>query len=438
MEAAQYRPSIPRQLFCLPSIYWLWIPFFLILGGFPLSIVAYRTANWLGNGIAILGGVSIIFLFVMMIVWFSRRRKVMGFSSLIILIVSTILAIPFSAAVLIYFSVVVGDDFATGLTLPTGVHLEIPKDSHNHTATIPDDPYQTALLKSLATPGTSDPRITPGIPSLGKLYAGHPDLLMQYLTAHPAWHVHIHRGNKHAMRRWVRNGRWERSLNGYYSAFGSVPHEYQTRTNIGLSGKAWFGRAQQLRTGSLVTPIVTLSGSLQQSAIQFDESEIVVELFEQSDALERRLTKTAIAELEKEFGALLADPTWKSAASLLPPGAITTGQPSFQLYNAMQPGIYNAEIWCNPGEPGQIYLKAFEITKGTQLSKHELRNDASEFVGWSANSNELFAADVHFTISEGDWGQYYGGRFEVWFKPDAKGPDRKLMDSNWKIEGWMH
>lgn len=329
------------------------------------------------------------------------------------------------------------DDFAKGLNLPTNVHLEVPKDSYNDPQPAPDDPYQAALMKSLETLGSTDTHITPGVASLGKLQASHPDLLLQYLTAHPAWQVHIHRGKKHAMRRWVQHGRWEQSLNGYYSAFGSVSHEYQTRTNLGLSGKAWRPFAQQLPTGSPIALKVALSPRLHESAIQFDESGIVVELFEQSDAPERRMTKAAMAELEKEFAALLADPTWVHVANLLPPGSISTGQPSFELFHSTQPGIYNAEVRCNPGEPGQIYLKAFEITKGTQLSKSELRNHASEFIGWSADPSELFPADVHFTISEGDWGQYYGARFEVWFKPEAKGPDRKLVESIWKIVGWM-
>jgi hypothetical protein len=39
-------------------------------------------------------------------------------------------------------------------------------------------------------------------------------------------------------------------------------------------------------------------------------------------------------------------------------------------------------------------------------------------------------------LSEPDSGPS-GARFEVWFTPEAGGGDRKLMESNWKIEGWM-
>ena len=41
-----------------------------------------------------------------------------------------------------------------------------------------------------------------------------------------------------------------------------------------------------------------------------------------------------------------------------------------------------------------------------------------------------------FTISEGDWGEYYAARIEVWFK-DSNGKERKLMEKVYAVEGWM-
>ena len=43
---------------------------------------------------------------------------------------------------------------------------------------------------------------------------------------------------------------------------------------------------------------------------------------------------------------------------------------------------------------------------------------------------------MHFTIYEGRWGQYYGARFEIWFQSDSGGPERKLFEKNYKIQGW--
>jgi len=54
-------------------------------------------------------------------------------------------------------------------------------------------------------------------------------------------------------------------------------------------------------------------------------------------------------------------------------------------------------------------------------------------------TNELmtFRRDNHFTIYEGDWGRPYAVRFEVWFRPDNNGQERKLIEKIYKIEGWM-
>jgi hypothetical protein len=56
---------------------------------------------------------------------------------------------------------------------------------------------------------------------------------------------------------------------------------------------------------------------------------------------------------------------------------------------------------------------------------------------WSADPTEKFGAKSGFTIYEGDWGKPYAARFEVWFKPDSKGPERKLAERIYKIEGWQ-
>ena len=110
--------------------------------------------------------------------------------------------------------------------------------------------------------------------------------------------------------------------------------------------------------------------------------------------------------------------------------------PGLRLTNSSQPGIYDAVIWGNPGEPGIVYLKAFEVTKGTPLSYKRLKEKTNKQSGWSEDSDELFFARSHFTIGEGAWGKPYAARFEVWFCPDSGGPERKLMEKVFKIEGW--
>ena len=164
---------------------------------------------------------------------------------------------------------------------------------------------------------------------------------------------------------------------------------------------------------------------------------LVLEIFEESDDWERRLTKATLACLEEELRPLAASPDWKTIRRLLPVGSVKRGSPSLDLRKSFQPGIYNSEIWANPGESGRLYLRAFEVTRGTPLSAGRLKEYSNEWIGWSDDPAELFLSNTHFTIYEGDWGKPYAARFEVWFVPDSGQPERKLMERAFKIEGWQ-
>ncbi|HQV67272.1 MAG TPA: hypothetical protein PLE29_06770 [Saprospiraceae bacterium] len=112
-------------------------------------------------------------------------------------------------------------------------------------------------------------------------------------------------------------------------------------------------------------------------------------------------------------------------------------QNDFQLYNSFQPGLYEFDFWTNKIERGTIYLKAFEITQEYALSTDRLPESSSVKVYNPTDSIKKFGTTAHFTIYEGDWGQPYAARFEVWFKPDNGEQERKLFNKNYKIEGWM-
>ena len=109
----------------------------------------------------------------------------------------------------------------------------------------------------------------------------------------------------------------------------------------------------------------------------------------------------------------------------------------FQLYNSFQPGLYEYDFWTNKIENGTIYLKAYEITKNTPLSEDRLPERSSINIENKSDSIKKFSTINHFTIYEGDWGDYYSARFEVWFKPRNGGKERKLFEKNYIIEGWM-
>ncbi|MDR2146336.1 MAG: hypothetical protein LBE91_07755 [Tannerella sp.] len=114
----------------------------------------------------------------------------------------------------------------------------------------------------------------------------------------------------------------------------------------------------------------------------------------------------------------------------------TTGT-DFQLYNSSQPGIYEYDFWTGKIERGTVYLKAFEITREYALSTKRLPQSSSIKVYNPTDSIKKFGTTSSFTIYEGDWGKPYAARFEVWFKPDNGGQERKLLTKNYKIEGWQ-
>jgi hypothetical protein len=109
----------------------------------------------------------------------------------------------------------------------------------------------------------------------------------------------------------------------------------------------------------------------------------------------------------------------------------------FQLYNSIQPGLYEYDLWIGKIERGTIYIKAFEITHEYALSTSSLTERSSIKIYNPTDRILKFETLSDFTIYEGDWGEPYGARFEIWFKPNKGGKERKLLTKYYKIEGWM-
>ena len=107
------------------------------------------------------------------------------------------------------------------------------------------------------------------------------------------------------------------------------------------------------------------------------------------------------------------------------------------MYNSFQPGLYEYDIWINSKERGIAYLKAYEITKNIELSSDRLKKRSSIRIEKTNDSIVRFGTKDIFTIYEGDWGKPYAARFELWFKPDNGGAERKIIEKNYKIEGWQ-
>ena len=104
----------------------------------------------------------------------------------------------------------------------------------------------------------------------------------------------------------------------------------------------------------------------------------------------------------------------------------------FALAASFQGGLYEYKATVSPDEDGEVYLKAYEVTKNYPLSVGRLKERTLEKVEKGTRT-----VGKEFTIYEGDWGQYYAVRFEIWFISAGGGAERKLKEKVFKIDGWM-
>ena len=428
---------------------WMPLLIFLALLAASAGLSVQRSKVWAGPANVLTVAAIVAFLGMPVAAtrnWIRRQWKT-GFIHL--------LAVP--AAVLAFVGVMVGmfaysmmgpsdDGFADSLSIPPELEVAVPQDMPESRPASDTDIFQRALLDALARPGGEDATVAATLPTLAQLRQYHPDLLARYLRCSSAWRVFTENGHLFATRRWVVGAKRQFTLHGYYTRHvldtfnkSGIP-EFQSRTTLGLSGTPWWrGNADTtwLQAGGSAPLRLSTGNQMHQSHCVVAVGDLAVEIFEQSQAKERRLTKATLEQIEAELAALAAQPNEETLRESLPPDSITTGSPSLELRDSFQPGLYDASVWINPGESGMVYLKAFEVTEGTSLSASRLREASNEWVGWSDNPNELFLSNTHFTIYEGDWGKPYAARFEVWFVPDSGAPERKLLEKVYKIEGWQ-
>lgn len=334
------------------------------------------------------------------------------------------------------------DHTADDWSVPEGLEVAVPGE-----LSWPDDlpqsgtdPYRDAVMAALMLEGTEDSTLTASVPSLARLATEHPDLLKRYFTLHPAWRVFPDRGCLRAMRIMGKDGRWPYPMNGYYAQlFAPDGMRWQSRLSVVLEGDGWRWprRSTQMAEGETREVELSAGNAIKESHVEIEAGGMRLEIFEQSERGERRITKALLRLLEEELHPLAESPTEETLRALLPPGAIVGGEPGIVLRDGLQGGIYEGYFRANPGEPGLVWLKAYEVTTGSPLSSRRLAENSAVRLGWSDDPGELFPGSVHFTIYEGKWDHYYAARFELWFRPDQGGEDRKLAEKTYKVQGWM-
>lgn len=111
------------------------------------------------------------------------------------------------------------------------------------------------------------------------------------------------------------------------------------------------------------------------------------------------------------------------------------GQPGQYRYMAYVPAI---------PENGHIYLKLYEATTDLPLSEYIKTHttlpveasDTARIYMMKDEDLDTWSASDRFLIQEGEWGDYYAARVELWYKPESSDEEKLLHSVIYKVEGW--
>lgn len=303
------------------------------------------------------------------------------------------------------------------------------------------------------------------MPTLTALTVEDRALWERHVRSSPAWEVRSSGSCLYAVRLEPRevNGSvvYKTTLNGYVTHTHAADGVYQTRVVTGLGCELGFGRdrGQVTRTAAgqggvqlLLEDYMDQPG-LNSYLLVSSASGLTLEVYEQGDPLERPFTRAVLTEVDAELAAVLAHREELSErgviASLVPAGTVRSGPPTIQVEDGMQPGIYIVTAWVAPRAAGRVETRVFYDhplpgspppaalgVPGEELSADRVRPRSTREIGWSEAGDQLFRYQSEVTVYEGDWGQPYAGRFEVWHvAPD--GTEVQLIHTTRTIEGWM-
>lgn len=107
-----------------------------------------------------------------------------------------------------------------------------------------------------------------------------------------------------------------------------------------------------------------------------------------------------------------------------------------QIQNDIQGGMYLYDFYYGALPAGEIYLKCYEVTENLPLSEERILEASKVSIEHSTSFNQLVSKQK-FTIYEGEWGDYYAARIEVWHRDADTQQEQKLCEKVYRVEGWM-
>jgi hypothetical protein len=270
--------------------------------------------------------------------------------------------------------------------------------------------------------------------------------LKRYLSGNSRWEVLQENGKTYAIRKELRDGKYQTSLNGFYSNFNDSVDVLQTRVIVSFGQYFGFGRDE---SGITFTDtknknvILTVEGEHMgspgsSSYLIIQGKNINIEIFEQSRKVSRNFTKETIAEINNELSEVLRYADEINTNGAMP---VLTYYPSkidssyFNILDGMQPGIYIVQASLKLDKAGIVYIKAFDAKTNERLSEDRITPRTTREIGWSKDGQNMFYYESELTVYEGDWSHQYEAKFEIWFK-DSSGVDKKLKETKRIINGW--
>ena len=107
-----------------------------------------------------------------------------------------------------------------------------------------------------------------------------------------------------------------------------------------------------------------------------------------------------------------------------------------QIQNDFQGGMYLYDFYYGALPAGEIYLKCYEVTENLPLSEERILEASKVSIEHSTSFKQLVSKQK-FTIYEGEWGDYYAARIEVWHRDADTQQEQKLCEKVYRVEGWM-
>ena len=323
---------------------------------------------------------------------------------------------------------------------------------------------QKALELSNTYPATENtPRnsaITIHFPEWHYLAEDRQRIVFRQLRANPEWCVFKERapgafkarGEIDCQRRQKKGSGWTSRDHGYIArGKPDEPDWLQTSAHFQFGGKGGVTSISDT-TRIYLSEAGPLEGDIHlklhktaqgiESCVMIGEPGLWFEFFEQSQIEDRVQTRKALAWLGEFLKAARENEkeilSRGYAEKLMPPGAIQHGEPTLEVRNGFETGMYDIDGWVNPGKPGYVYVKIFNTETGVRLSEENVTAGSNELTGWAAVCGALFYYEAsNVLLLERAGGPSYTARFELWFDPDDGGKETKLVETTRDVNGFQ-